>query len=187
MSNRESQNIEGKRYYRFKIIDIAQRYHPWTFIIGHRAFCGSRLKDQASMEKYYTLLDHTADLRIRIIGTDAADLFKNAGLALFDLVTETDHLGSCEVAAVHVTGDNPADLMVNYLRELLYLWTGKQKLVKLIDIVHISDTAVTARVSTDRYQPERHEILNEIKAVTYHQIDVSHTTKGWEATVVFDI
>jgi SHS2 domain-containing protein len=122
-----------------------------------------------------------------VAGTDPADLFKNAGLALFDLVAETDHLESREEAEIHVTGDDPADLMVNYLRELLYLWTGKQKLVKLIDIVHVSDTAVSARVSTDRYQPERHEILHEIKAVTYHQIDVSRTTEGWEATVVFDI
>ena len=86
-----------------------------------------------------------------------------------------------------VTGDDPADLMVNYLRELLYLWTGNEKLVKLIDIVDISDTAVSARVSTDRYQPERHEILHEIKAVTYHQIEVSRTADGWQATVVFDV
>lgn len=135
----------------------------------------------------YTLMDHTADLRIRIIGTDRADLFKNAGLALFDLVAESDHLESRETAEMHVTGDDPADLMVNYLRELLYLWTGKERLVKLIHIVHISDTTVSAQVSTDHYQPERHEILHEIKAVTYHQIDVSRTTDGWQATVVFDV
>jgi SHS2 domain-containing protein len=77
--------------------------------------------------------------------------------------------------------------MVNYLRELLYLWTGKQKLVNMIDIVHISNTSVSARVSIERYQPERHEIIHEIKAVTYHQIDVSQTTDGWQAVVVFDV
>ena len=39
------------------------------------------------MQSYYTLLDHTADLRIRVSGTDPAELFKNAGLAVFDLIT----------------------------------------------------------------------------------------------------
>ncbi len=139
------------------------------------------------MNIHYTLLDHTADLRIRVSGNDPADLFKNAGLALFDLITKPDRLEPREVIEVAVTGDDPADLMVNYLRELLYLWTGNEKLVKLIDIVDISDTAVSARVSTDRYQPEHHEILHEIKAVTYHQIDVSRTMEGWQATVVFDV
>jgi len=139
------------------------------------------------MTKPYTLLDHTADLRIRVSGTDPADLYKNAGLALFDLITTPDRLVPREVIEVAVTGDDPADLMVNYLRELLYLWTGNEKLVKMIDIADISDTAISARVSTDRYQPGRHEILHEIKAVTYHQIDVNRTTDGWQATVVFDV
>ncbi len=139
------------------------------------------------MKKPYTLLDHTADLRIRVSGTDPADLFKNAGLALFDLITRPDRLEPREVIEVAVTGDDPADLMVNYLRELLYLWTGNEKLVKLIDIVDISDTAVSARVSTDRYKPGRQEILHEIKAVTYHQIEVGRAAGGWQANVVFDV
>jgi len=139
------------------------------------------------MDKPYTLLDHTADLRIRVTGSDMADLFQNAGLALFDLINRADRLGSSEAIEVAVTGEDPADLLVNFLRELLFLWTGNEKLVKMIDVLHISDTAISARVSTDRYRPERHEILHEIKAVTYHQIDVGHKTDGWEATVVFDV
>ena len=139
------------------------------------------------MTKPYTLLDHTADLRIRVIGTDPADLFENAGLALFDLITRPGRLETRKIIDVAVTGDDPADLMVNYLRELLYLWTGNEKLVKMIDILQISDTAVSARVITDRYQPQRHAILHDIKAVTYHQIEVSRTADGWQATVVFDV
>jgi len=38
------------------------------------------------MKKFYTLLDHTTDLRIRIIGDSQAALLRNAGLALADLI-----------------------------------------------------------------------------------------------------
>jgi SHS2 domain-containing protein len=139
------------------------------------------------MPSHYTLLDHTADLRIRVTGSDPAALFENAGLALFDLIVEPGTLTTDETLEVRVQGEDPADLMVNYLRELLYLWTGGEKLVKMIDILHISDTAVSARLSIDRYQPQCHDILHEIKAVTYHQIDVRMTADGWQATVVFDM
>ena len=139
------------------------------------------------MQSHYTLMDHTADLRIHVNGTDPADLFKNAGLAMFDLITRSDQLRPGEVIEINITGDDPADLMVNYLRELLYLWTGNEKLVNMIDIADISDTAISARVSTDRYQTEHHEILHEIKAVTYHQIEVGRTAGGWQAKVVFDV
>jgi SHS2 domain-containing protein len=139
------------------------------------------------MVKTYTLLDHTADLKIRVTGSNMADLFQNAGLALFDLIERSDRLESGDVLEVNVGGGDPADLMVNYLRELLYLWTGREKLVKMIDILQISDTAVSVRVCADRYQPNRHTILHEIKAVTYHQIEVSGTADGWQAMVVFDV
>ena len=139
------------------------------------------------MQSHYTLLDHTADLMIRVTGTDLADVFKNTGLALFDLIVDPETLTTVEIIEVQVNGDDPADLMVNYLRDLLYLWTGSEKLVKMINILHISNTTVSAQVFTDRYQQEHHEILHEIKAVTYHQIDVSRMTDGWQAKVVFDI
>ncbi len=139
------------------------------------------------MANHYTQLDHTADLRIRVTGSDISDLFKNAGLALFDLIAKSDRLESHEVIEVAATGDDPADLMVNFLRELLYLWTGDEKLVSMIHIMQLSNTAVSARVTTDRYAPERHEMLHEIKAVTYHQIDVRRARKGWEAIIVFDV
>ena len=82
------------------------------------------------MQSHYTLLDHTADMRICVSGTGPADLFKNAGLALFDLITRPERLKTREVIEVAVTGDDPADLMVNYLRELLYLWTGMKNWLK---------------------------------------------------------
>lgn len=137
--------------------------------------------------EHYQLLDHTADLRIRVTGADPADLFKNAGLALFDVIARTGRLEPQAVIEVNVNGADRADLMVNFLRELLYLWTGKQQWVNTIDILKISETTVFARVSTVFRQPDRHRIRHEIKAVTYHQIDVSQTNAGWLTTVVFDV
>jgi SHS2 domain-containing protein len=135
----------------------------------------------------YQLLDHTADLRIRVTGTDRTDLFENAGLALSDLITRPAATTSQTVSPIRVTGTDPADLMVNFLRELLYLWTGNGQLVETITISSMSDTALDAQLTTVRYRPDRHRIRYEIKAVTYHQIDVSRAATGWQATVIFDI
>ncbi|MGA6925555.1 MAG: archease [Desulfosarcina sp.] len=139
------------------------------------------------MKKPYTLLDHTADLRIRITGNDQADLFKNAGLAIADLICDPDSLTAEEIMTIDIAGDDPADLMVNYLRELLYQWTGNEKLIKMITIMSISDVTVSAQITTERYALQRHTILNEIKAVTYHRIEVRRAVEGWEAKVVFDV
>ena len=139
------------------------------------------------MNRTYQLLDHTADLRVRITGISRAALFQNAGLALADLICDPDTLTPDETMTVGIEGDDPADLMVNYLRELLYLWTGKEKLLKMVSILDVSDTALSARMEVSSYDARGHAILNEIKAVTYHQIAVEPVVNGWQATVVFDI
>lgn len=139
------------------------------------------------MAKRYTLLDHTADLRIRVVGADRAELYKNAALALFDLIGRPGSKQPVEVIAQNVEGSDPADLMVNFLRELLYLWTGHAKWVSGVTIGHVSDTAISARVAVVDHQPQRHMMLHDIKAVTYHCIDVRPTPDGWQAEVVFDV
>jgi len=135
----------------------------------------------------YKLIDHTADLGIRVFAKSAEELFENAAMALFDLITDASVLtGNCQ-ARIQVKGADRADLMVNWLRELLYLWNGKKRLVKTVKISALSETGLTADVSYDHFLAGRHDIRLEIKAVTYHQIQVSGGASGWKATVIFDV
>ena len=64
---------------------------------------------------------------------------------------------------------------------------GEEKLVKAVDIESIAEHELKAVVKCERYSPERHVLKNEIKAVTYHQIQVLDSGSGWEARVIFDV
>jgi SHS2 domain-containing protein len=109
----------------------------------------------------YTLLDHTADLGIRIRGTDPIDLFENAGRALMHLILRMKSPGKTTPLKLSLSGDDLADLMVRWLGEILYLFEGENLVVT--------------------------EILMEIKAVTYHQIEVVDKGDMWESSVIFDL
>ncbi len=135
----------------------------------------------------YKLIDHTADFGIHVFGADPVELFANAAFATFDMLTEMDTLEAREIADLQVTGDDWADLMVNWLRELLYFWNGKELLVKKAQILALSENKLSASVELDPFDPDRHEIKIEIKAVTYHQIQVSEGHDGWEAKIIFDV
>ncbi len=136
---------------------------------------------------HYKLINHTADLGIHVFGTDPVELFANAAFATFDMLTEIDSLKSLKTTNLKVTGDDWSDLMVNWLRELLYLWNGKELLVKKAQILALSENELSANVELDPFDPDRHEIKIEIKAVTYHQIQVSSSPQGWEAKIIFDV
>jgi len=139
------------------------------------------------LTKKYKLIDHTADFGIQVSGTDPGDLFCNAAFALFDLVADIRTIKGENRKKIALTGSDWPDLMVNWLRELLYLWNGNEFLVKSAKIQKITAFEISAILRYDRYEPRRHAIKNEIKAVTYHQIQVARSPQGWKAQIIFDV
>jgi SHS2 domain-containing protein len=139
------------------------------------------------MKYKYKLTDHTADFGIHVYGLDSKELFANAAWAVFDLITEMDQLTGLDSCDIEVSGDDWPDLMINWLREVLYLWNGKELLVKKARILSLSETELSATLEYDPFNPDRHVIKTEIKAVTYHQIQVNSSPAGWEARIIFDI
>lgn len=135
----------------------------------------------------YKLIDHTADLGIEVYGTGLKELFENAARAMYDIITDTNRLNDLSETSVNVTGEDWPDLMVNWLRELLYLWTGKGLLVKIINVISLSEYTLSANIKFDHFNPGHHLIKCELKAVTYHQIKVEGKNSEWEARIIFDV
>ena len=139
------------------------------------------------MTRNYRLIDHTADFGLEIWGDDETALFEEAAKALFDLISDPAAFKADHSRSVEVKGDDWPDLMVNWLRELLYMFNGEEQIVGNVAVTAINETRLQATVASDDFDPQRHDIKTEIKAVTYHQIDVGPCEGGWRARVIFDI
>ncbi|UCF57312.1 MAG: archease [Deltaproteobacteria bacterium] len=135
----------------------------------------------------YTLLDHTADLGIKVRGTDLKDLFESTARALMHLMVRGETPSKTAPMKIFVSGEDLADLMVRWLGEVLYLFEGENLVVTSIHIDSLSSSHLDAKLETVPFDPTTHEILSEIKAVTYHQIEVAEKGNRWEAKVIFDM
>ncbi len=130
----------------------------------------------------YEELDHTADWAFRAFGTDLKELFQNAAYALFALEGALD-AQSTLTREIYVEGIDREALLVNWLSELLFLQETKRETYQKFEITKLSDTELQATVHGAHTQP----ITKFIKAVTYHDLKIKQTEKGWEATVVVDV
>jgi SHS2 domain-containing protein len=137
--------------------------------------------------KSYTTFDHTADLGLAITGTSEEVLFANAAFAVFDIITDLGRVEPRETRRVLVEGDGAEDLLINFLREILYLYNGERWLLKEIRVLKIDEKALEAEARGEPFDEHKHEICKEIKAVTYHQAEVRRTSDGWAARVIFDV
>ena len=135
----------------------------------------------------YKTFDHTADLGVEVYGRDRSQLFSNAGVALFDLISGINAIEARSALPVTVEGSDCEDLMVNWLRELLYLHQVKRYLLTSFVIHELDECLLKATVRGERFDARRHELLREIKAVTYHQLTIDQGEEEWTARIVFDI
>jgi SHS2 domain-containing protein len=141
-------------------------------------------------EPKYRFFDHTADIGVEVYGHDAASLFANAGEALCDALLETQPGRAPEHVrdtVIQVQGADWADLMINWLKELLYLFNERQQVLVNTRIESLSEHALVAVAATRDFQPGRDRAGQEIKAVTYHQIQAGPEGNRWRARVILDV
>jgi SHS2 domain-containing protein len=86
-----------------------------------------------------------------------------------------------------VEGADREDLLIRWLGELLFLCQGRGYLFKEFSILHLDSKSLRAIVRGEIFDPSRHRFKTEIKAVTYHQVEVQQKDDGWEGKVVFDV
>ncbi len=138
-------------------------------------------------EKKYRLTTRQSELAVKVAGGSQADLFANSAFALFDVMSDVEKIEIKERLPLEVEGADRDDLLVNWMRELLYLYQGSGYLLKEFVIREVKDTSVKAEVRGEKIDPDRHEIKQEIAAVAYHQSRMTKTGNQWTAQLIFEV
>jgi SHS2 domain-containing protein len=134
--------------------------------------------------KRFEELDHTADVGIRAYGGTLDELFVNAAVGMFSLITDLETVKAVGEYAVKVSSRDPESLLVDFLSELLFVHETQKLLFSEFD-AKVADLAVDARARGERIDRARHPLHMNVKAVTYHGIRVDPA--GGVAQVIFDI
>jgi len=137
----------------------------------------------------YELIDHTADIGIRVQGSSLEDLFIKTAEALFDIsISSKRSLISAIDVPIAIEADSVDQLMVRWLQELLYIFESRHLTLSNFRIDEIDERHLVGSAKGSRFDSTRHSQKLCIKAVTYHQLEVVKDDDGkWYAKVIFDI
>ncbi len=139
------------------------------------------------MKKKYEFINHTADVGIKVWGESLESLFENTAYSMFDILTELDKVKAKKSLRVEIEGKRIDELLVDWLRNLLYKFNGEGYLLREFNIEEVSKKGLKAKVRGEKLNLSRHTLKTEIKAATYHGLQVKKTGQGWEAQVIFYI
>lgn len=137
--------------------------------------------------KEYEILEHPADLKIKAWGQDLPEVFINLakGLAsqqISDLKQDTSHRSWEEIK---VESPDLESLLVDWLNEILYQGEINQKVYLDFQVLEFSQQPYKVRTKI-RGRPVQTKNI-EIKAATYHDLEIKKVDDHWQAVVVFDI
>ena len=139
-------------------------------------------------EKPYTIIEHTADIGLETEGDSMEEAFAHAAVGMFDILSDGSNVECTTSVPVKVDAEDPEELLVNYLTELLYLYDVEGILFHEFT-VRISELGGTwelvGEARGEMFDVNKHNYPIEIKAVTYHMLEVKENPPF--VRVIFDL
>ncbi|MBN2599224.1 MAG: archease [Candidatus Thermoplasmatota archaeon] len=135
--------------------------------------------------KSYELIEHTADVGLKAYGKTLAEAFKHAAKGMFDIITDESIIEPVGQYDISLEAPDLEQLLVDWLSQLLFL-NGAQNLVFGKFEVTVAGNRLSAHVFGEKYDTKKHKMGIEIKAVTYHMLQVSEKDPIF-VQVLFDI
>lgn len=144
---------------------------------------------------WLTFLDHTADTGLRVTAPDLPTLFSRAAWGLFRVITDPATVQPAEPETVEVTAEDLPALLVRWLSELNYRHLTRHRLYARFDVRELTPPKpaeavpgrLRAEIRGEALVPGRHPVFTEIKAVTFHGLELTEIDGGWRAQIIFDL
>lgn len=136
-------------------------------------------------------IDHTGDVGLHVRAASLPQLFERAAEGMFRVLTDIDAVRPTSETALTVTGRDREALMVRWLSELNYYHTVDDQLFCAFAVASVAEAAgeltLAGTARGESIAPERHVVHTEIKAITFHGMEIQETTDGWTVQVIFDM
>ncbi len=135
----------------------------------------------------YEVIEHTADIGIRAYGANLKELFDNAAYGMFDIIADLEGLKPSTSVKVKLEAQNPEELLVAWLDELIYQFYTKSIIFSKFKISHLTDTKIEAEACGKNIGDRKSRLKMEVKAATYHNIKIKKEDKIYQVEIIFDI
>lgn len=133
----------------------------------------------------YEELDHTADIRLRVISPTPDSLFAETAIAMMEIIYGESRPGEVE-RTIELEAGNTENLLLDFLSEVIFL-SEVEYLVFSSATVHITGNSLWALLTGEPFDPERHRGGTEIKGVSYSGLRIVKVDEGYVLDILFDV
>ena len=125
--------------------------------------------------KKYEYFEATADIGFNAYGKNLNEAFENAGVAMFNIITDTDGVEAKSKITFEIKSEDEVSLLYDYLEELLFHHEIDFMLFSEFHVQIDDNLNLKAVIAGEEIDWDKHERKTEIKAVTFHKMEVKKT------------
>lgn len=137
--------------------------------------------------KKYELLEHTADFGIRVWGKTLDELFINAAVGMYEIIADISKVTPKHSVDIELKAEDRDQLLRDWLAELLYYFNNKDILFSQFEIKDINGGHVNSTAKGEKINKAKHKLQHEVKAVTYHRLNIEQKEGLFTTEVIFDV
>jgi SHS2 domain-containing protein len=134
----------------------------------------------------YRYFNVTADVGVEAYGATLEELFENAALAMFEVMCRTEKVRPKTEKKVEVSADELEGLLREWLTQLLGLKDIYGMMFGQFRVKIDQDNLTLRGSAWGEETGEHHEVKTEVKAVTYHMMQINRNHR-WQARFVLDV
>jgi SHS2 domain-containing protein len=130
-----------------------------------------------------------ADAAFEAGGRTLEELFRDSAMATFEVIADTKTVKPVLTREIMLENEAVDGLLIDWLSELVFLKDSESLLFSVFDVnIRKNDVYMLKGVARgEKIDREKHRIRSDVKAVTYHLLEVKKTGDIWVARVVLDI
>ena len=140
--------------------------------------------------KPYEIIEHTADVGLKVNGATIKELFANAAKGMFEIIRgEGQKTKGKEKRKIQIKKEVEGfeELLVGWLSELLYIFNKDQILFADFKILELNNSGISGEASGEKIDLSQTALQTEIKACTFHGLKIEETKDCFTCDIIFDV
>jgi len=149
------------------------------------------LLDGSSSQTGFKFLEHMGDAYIEAFGSSLEEAYANAALAMFEVMTDTSKVEPKFEESIMVEGHDLSSLLYAWLESLLVKYGVENRLFSKFMVEKINGEkghfTLKAKAFGEDFDQKKHPSKTEVKAVTYHLMEIEYSETECRLRFLLDL
>lgn len=140
--------------------------------------------------KKFEFFEVTADTGYWAYGNTIEESFENAGLAMFEVMTNTENVSQNIKKEVTIISEDKVSLLYDWLSELLFLHDTEFIFFSRFKVEirkYKEEYKLNAEIWGEEIDYSKHNQSNEVKAVTFHLMEIQKEDGIYKSQIILDL